>query len=163
MGTTWLSLADLSASVGQAFGPSDWLRIDQQTISEFARVTRDEQWIHMDAKRAAAGPFGVTIVHGFLTLAVCPYLLDQCVQIKDCEMAINYGLNRVRFPSPLPAGGEICGHAVVVAADYSSEACQAVYRMTVEVNGSAKPGCVADLVIRYLPRADRASDEHGWI
>lgn len=138
--------------VGSALGTSDWLTIQQGDIDTFARVTRDEQWIHVDPERAAAGPFGGTIAHGYLTLSLCSHLLEQIVAVGGTSMAVNYGLDRVRFPAPVRAGDRLRGHGTLRAAtpvDPQSDVVQAVVRLTVEVEGGAKPACVADTVIRF--------------
>ncbi|CAM3211625.1 acyl dehydratase [Williamsia muralis] len=143
-------IADLEAAVGQELGPSDWFPIEQDRVDGFADVTEDHQWIHVDTEKAASGPFGATIAHGFLSLSLVPYFVSQLRRIEGAKMGVNYGLDRVRFPSPVRAGSRIRGRTVVKTADRIDEnSIQLVMRTTIEVEGSDKPGCVADLVSRY--------------
>src|SRR5476651_2197226 len=103
-------LADLQAMVGQEVGVSEWITVDQQCIKLFADATGDHQWIHLDRKRAAAGPFGTTIAHGFFTLSLLPEMSASAFEVRDTKMGVNYGLNRVRFPAPVPSGSRLRGH-----------------------------------------------------
>jgi acyl dehydratase len=131
---------------------SAWVDVPQQIISGFAEVTGDRQWIHVDAERARAeGPYGGTIAHGFLSLALLSRLLRDAIRFEPPpRMAINYGLNRVRFPAPLPAGARVRGRFVLVAADPVAEAAwQATWSAAVEPEGSAKPCCVGEWLVRY--------------
>jgi len=147
---TYDGIADLEAAVGRELGPTDWLTVDQARIDGFADDTEDHQWIHVDAGRAAAGPFGATVAHGFLTLSLVPYFVSQLRSIDGARMGINYGLDRVRFPSPVRAGSRIRARATLVSLDKVGDgAVQIVNRVTIEVEGSAKPACVADLVSRH--------------
>jgi acyl dehydratase len=147
--TRYPRLADLSALVGQTLGTSDWLKVDQPRIDQFAQATGDHQWIHVDPQRAAEGPFGATVAHGFLTLSLVPLLSDQAFAIDDVRMGLNYGLNRVRFPAPLRVNGRIRG--VFVLREFEPLAdggAQLVVEATVELEGSTKPVCVAESVTR---------------
>ncbi len=156
--TTIPDARDLLDRVGDDLGTSDWHRIDQDDIDRFARTTRDEQWIHVDPQRAADGPFGGTIAHGYLTLSLCSHLLEQIVGVGNTAMAINYGLERVRFPSPVRAGGRVRGHGTLTAATpVGDDAVQAVIRVTIEAEDGDKPACVADTVVRFY-RASGAAD-----
>jgi acyl dehydratase len=127
---------ELRAAAGEQLGTSDWLTIDQQRVNAFADATEDHQWIHVDPERAAAGPFGTTIAHGFLTLSLVPYLIDQTYRVEGTTLVLNYGLNKVRFPAPVPVGSAVTGGL------------QLVVRATLHIEGGAKPGCVADWVTR---------------
>jgi len=147
---TALVLDDLEALVGQSLGESAWIEIDQDMIATFGRVTRDEQWIHVDPERAAAGPFGVAIAHGYLTLSLCSAFLDDCLTVTDAAMTVNYGLDRVRFPAPVPVGCRLRGTAHLVSLEPLPSGVQAVVRMTIENDGGEKPVCVADMVIRFI-------------
>ncbi|ADB52429.1 MaoC family dehydratase [Conexibacter woesei] len=145
-------LGELRDYVGAALGTTAWHRLDQTSIDTFARVTDDEQWIHVDPARAADGPFGTTIAHGFLTLSLCAGFVGQVLEVRNVGMLVNYGLDRVRFPSPVPAGSDVRGHAELLSLDAAAGGLQAVIRMTIEVRDAAKPACVADTVVRLLPR-----------
>ncbi|OZG28849.1 acyl dehydratase [Williamsia limnetica] len=143
-------IADLEAAVGKELGPSDWFPIEQDRVDGFADVTEDHQWIHVDTEKAVNGPFGATIAHGFLSLSLVPYFVSQLRRIEGAKMGVNYGLDRVRFPSPVRAGSRIRARTIVKTVDRIDEdSVQLVMRTTIEVEGSEKPGCVADLVSRY--------------
>jgi len=139
----------LRGLVGQRLGRSEWLVIDQDLIDRFAEVTRDQQWIHRDTARAARGPFGITIAHGYLTLSLCSYLIAQSFVVRGVGMAINYGANRVRFPSPVPSGSSVRATVDLTSVEEVSGGVQAVLHTVVEVVEAAKPSCVADIVFRY--------------
>ena len=141
-------LADLQALVGQDIGSSDWLLIDQARINRFAEATGDHQWIHVDPVRAAAGPFGTTVAHGFLTLSLVPMMFAGAFEIDDQRMGINYGLNRVRFTSPVPVGGRVRGQFRLLAYEPLEGGAQLTVLATVELEGSPKPACVAETVSR---------------
>jgi acyl dehydratase len=148
---THRAIADLEAAVGTETGPTDWFTIDQDRIDAFADATEDHQWIHVDPDRAASGPFGTTVAHGFLTLSLVPYFASQLRRAEGVRMGLNYGLNRVRFPSPVPSGARVRARAVLVSCDKvegAQDAAQLVNRVTIEVEGSSKPACVADMVSR---------------
>ena len=141
-------LEDLAALVGQAVASSDWIDIDQARVDAFAEATEDRQWIHVDPARAAAGPFGAPIAHGFLTLSLMPALLASTFAIDDVRMGINYGVNRVRFPAPVPVGSRLRAHLKLLAFEALPGGAQVTLEATVEREGSAKPVCVAELVTR---------------
>jgi acyl dehydratase len=147
---TQLTLDELAAHVGESLGSSEWLLIDQETIDTFARVTHDEQWIHVDPVRAASGPFGATVAHGYFTLSLCATFLSQCFSVTDAAMALNYGMERVRFPAPVPVGARVRGHAELQSVQEVAGGVQVVIRVTVESDASPKPACVADTVARFL-------------
>jgi acyl dehydratase len=136
--------------VGAVFGPGDWLTVDQQRIDEFAHATSDEQWIHTDPVRAADGPFGTTIAHGFLTLSLLAPLFDELVAFEDAALTINYGLERVRFPAPVPVGSRIRATFEVDSVQEIEGGIQATFTARAEREGSAKPVCVATKVYRFL-------------
>ncbi len=143
------AIAGLEASVGTELGPTEWFTVDQARIDGFADATEDHQWIHVDPQRAAAGPFGTTVAHGFLTLSLIPYLAGQLRRSNGARMGVNYGLDRVRFPAPVPAGSRVRARSTLISCDRIGEdAAQLVNRVTIEVEGSAKPACVADTVSR---------------
>ena len=141
-------LEDLAALVGQAVASSDWIDIDQARVDAFAEATEDRQWIHVDPARAAAGPFGAPIAHGFLTLSLMPALLASTFAIDDVRMGINYGVNRVRFPAPVLVGSRLRAHLKLLAFEALPGGAQVTLEATVEREGSAKPVCVAELVTR---------------
>jgi acyl dehydratase len=143
-------LFDLQALVGQPLGSSDWMLVDQARIDAFAAATGDTQWIHTDPARAAAGPFGGTIAHGFLTLSLLPVMRDSAFVIENVRMTINYGLNRVRFPAILPAPSRVRGHFKLIGFEPQSAGAQLAVELSVEREGHAKPVCVAESVLRHF-------------
>ena len=134
---------------GDEFGPSSWIEVSQERINEFADATGDHQWIHVDPERAAAGPFGGTIGHGYLTLSLLPVMSYETLPRHEGGMSINYGLNRVRFPAPVPSGSRVRGRFRVDAVEESDWGHQATMTATIEREGGDKPVCVAELVFRY--------------
>ena len=145
---------ELLERVGCELGTTGDVRLTQEAVDAFARITLDEQWIHVDPERAAAGPFGVPIVHGFLTLSLCSYFLGELIDVRGAGMVINYGLDRVRFPSPLAVGTAVRASGVLQSAERVRGGVQAVTRITISTDGAAKPTCVADQVSRYYASAE---------
>ena len=143
-------LSDLQALVGQSIGTSDWVQIDQARIDQFARVTGDDQWIHVDPVRAAAGPFGTTVAHGFLTLSLLPELFAAALSIADVRMGLNYGLDRVRFPSPVPVDSRLRAVCLLKTFEAIAGGAQLTTTVTIEREGGTKPACVAEWVTRHL-------------
>jgi acyl dehydratase len=141
-------LNDLQAQVGQEVGVSDWITVDQQRIDLFAQATGDHQWIHTDAERATSGPFGGTIAHGFLTLSLLPAMADTAFAIDDVRMGVNYGLNRVRFAKPVPAGSRVRGHFKLLSYEPLEGGAQLTIEVSMELEGADKPACVAQSVSR---------------
>jgi len=142
-------LADLKPLVGEELTTSDWFPITQERIDTFAEATGDHQWIHVDPERAAKGPFGRTIAHGFLTLSMLPLFLESSVDIRDVKMGVNYGLNRVRFTSPVPVGSELRARIRLKAYDELPDGgVQMTTEVTIERKGSDKPVCVAETIAR---------------
>ena len=138
-------------AVGTELGVSPWRHIDQDAIDRFADATGDHQWIHVDSDRAASGPFGTTIAHGFFTVSLLPLTLGEIYHVEGLAMTVNYGLNRLRFPSPVTAGSRIRTRAALLSLDEAGEgALQSVVRATVEIDGAPKPACVADVVARLM-------------
>jgi acyl dehydratase len=135
-------------NVGDSFGPSSWIGVPQSKIDAFAEATGDDQWIHVDPERAKEGPFGTTIGHGYLTLSLLPVMSYEVVP-REGGMAINYGLNRVRFPAPVPVDSRVRGTFEVVGVEEHDWGGQATMQATVEREGGDKPVCVAELVFRY--------------
>lgn len=148
---SFCSAAELDAAVGDELGVSDWVVLDQATIDAFADVTGDRQWIHIDVDRAATGPFGATIAHGYLTLSLLPQFRADIFDIVTPRMSLNYGLNKVRFPAVVPSGSRVRGRARLLAAEHrGADAVDVVVEYSVEVEGSGKPACVAESVVRVL-------------
>ena len=144
-------LAELQALVGQQIGLSDWIGVDQRRIDQFAEATGDHQWIHVDPARAAAGPFKTTIAHGFLTLSLLPEMFASAFELGDTRMGVNYGLNRVRFPAPVPVDSRLRGSFKLMAYEPLEGGAQLTIEVTMEREGSAKPVCVAEsLTRRYV-------------
>ena len=152
MPTVFNTPRDLLAAVGKPLGASDWLEIRQERIDGFADATGDHQWIHVDPERAKSGPFGKTIAHGYLTLSLVNCFLPQIVEVRGISMGVNYGCEKVRFPAPVPVGSRVRGVGQLVAAEeVKGGAVQATVRVTVEIEGGAKPACVVDTISRFVP------------
>ena len=132
-------------------GTGEWVTIDQERISAFADVTEDWQWIHVDAERAAKGPYGATIAHGYLTLAMVPVLGGRIFRVDGPSMAVNYGVNKVRFPQPVTAGSRIRAVATLLSVEDIPAGVQAIIRYTIEIEGQTKPACVAETVRVMVP------------
>jgi acyl dehydratase len=136
--------------VGEEIGASDWLVVTQERIDQFAEATEDRQWIHVDRERAKReSPYGSTIAHGFLTLSLISFLTKQAIQVRGAGLVINYGLNRVRFPSPVREGSRIRAHISLVGFKQLADAREVVFACSVECEGSDKPCCVAEWIVRY--------------
>ena len=142
-------LDGLQQRVGQDLGTSDWWTVEQDKIDQFATLTGDRQWIHVDPQRAAGGPFGATVQHGFLTLGLATGLLWEVCTVDGFGVILNYGLNKVRFPAPLTVGSRIRMHVEIAEVKPLDGGAEVVWRLTYEVEGKPKPCCVADLVFRY--------------
>ena len=140
---------ELIEAAGTDLGVSEWITVDQKRIDQFAECTEDRQWIHVDAERAENGPFGTTIAHGYLTLSLLPPILTDVVQVREVNSAVNYGLNKVRFPSPVPSGARIRGHVRLASAEPKGPMVMAVFGVTIEIEGGTAPGCVAEAVVLY--------------
>jgi acyl dehydratase len=152
MPTVFASPSELAAAVGRALGKSDWLEITQERIDRFAEATGDHQWIHVDPARAAHGPFKKTIAHGYLTQSLVNHFLPQIVEVRGISMGINYGADRLRFPAPVPVGSRVRGSAELLEVEPQKDgSVQAKIRVTVEIEGSERPGCVIDTISRYYP------------
>lgn len=148
--TIFHSLDELRAAVGREFGPSDWLEVDQKRIDLFADATGDHQWIHVDPERAARGPFGTTIAHGYLTLSLLPLFTPQLIRVEGVRMGVNYGANKVRFPAPVPVGSRLRATARIAGVADVTDGVQLTTVVTVEREGGGKPVCVAESVSRFL-------------
>ena len=150
---TFNSLAELELVVGQEVAVSDWVSIEQERVNRFADATDDHQWIHVDPERAKQGPFGAPVAHGFLTLSLLPHLMAEAIEIKNSVLGVNYGLNKVRFPSPVPVGSRLRGRFKLSSLEklppqMGFPGAQFVWEVTIEREGSDKPVCVAESVTR---------------
>lgn len=145
--------AALFGREGESFGPTDWLAIDQARVDRFAEATGDHQWIHVDPARAAEGPFGGTIAHGYLTMSLVNFFLPDLVEVRGVAMGVNVGADRLRFLNPVRVGKRVRGTAEVIAVEEIKGAVQSTVRVTVEIEGEAKPACVIDTISRYYPEA----------
>ncbi len=144
------TVASVVEAVGEELGASDWVTIDQARIDLFAESTGDHQWIHVDPVRALAGPFGSTIAHGYLTLSLIPALSEEIFELGMSGPKLNYGINKVRFPSPVPVGSRVRAHVDVVDAIEAGSGTQVVIRTIIEIEGTERPACVAETVILLL-------------
>ena len=144
------SVEDFTALVGTELGVSEWITIDQKRINQFAESTGDHQWIHVDPAKAAQGPFGATIAHGLLTLSLVPALTKQIYRVDFARMALNYGLNKVRFPAPVPVNSRVRARSTLLRIEPVPEGIQVIVSTTMEVEGASKPVCVAETISRYL-------------
>ncbi|WP_010356820.1 MaoC family dehydratase [Streptomyces acidiscabies] len=143
------SADELKAAVGEQLGYSDWVEVDQKRIDLFAEATEDHQWIHVDPEKAAAGPFGTTIAHGYLTLSLLPLFGPQLIQVDGVKMGVNYGTNKVRFPAPVPVGSRLRATARISSVEDVKGGVQIALAFTVEREGGDKPVCAAESVSRY--------------
>ena len=148
---TLTGLDEVKSHVGKELGVSDWLEVTQETINRFAEVTGDDQWIHLDVERAKQSPFGGTIAHGYYVLSLAPRFSYDMFTFEGFGYGLNYGLNRVRFPAPMPVGGKVRMRARLMAVDEIPGGAQITIELTFELEGSAKPVCVAESLARvYL-------------
>jgi acyl dehydratase len=150
MTTTIDGIGGFKEHVGAHLGYSEWHEVTQQQINQFADATGDHQWIHVDIERATAGPFGGPIAHGYLTLSLTPTILDEILDVSGVTTTINYGLNKVRFPSPVPVGSKVRAGATLDGVDDVAGGVQVTLGLTFEIEGAAKPVCVAEILFRYL-------------
>jgi acyl dehydratase len=149
---TFQTLAELAALVGQEVAVSDWTTITQEQVNQFAQATGDHQWIHVDVERAKAGPFGGPIAHGFLTLSLIPKFFESSFEIVQSRMGVNYGLNKVRFMAPVPVGSRLRARMKLLQCDaIDNQGVQMVWEVAVQREGSDKPVCVAESIVRRYP------------
>ena len=141
----------LTEQVGAKLGPTEWITIDQARIDLFADATDDHQWIHVDAEAAADGPFGATIAHGYLTLSLVNRFMPDLLTVTNTSMGVNYGCDKVRFPSPVKVGSRIRGGGEVVSVEPAGQGLQVLVRVTVEIEGQDRPACVVDTLSRFYP------------
>jgi acyl dehydratase len=146
------SLAELPALVGHEVAVSDWLTVTQEQVNLFAEATGDHQWIHVDVEKAKAGPFGAPIAHGFLTLSLIPRFVESSIEIRNSRMGVNYGLNKVRFTAPVPVGSRLRARMKLLACEpIDNDGVQMTWLVTVEREGSDKPVCIAESLVRRYP------------
>jgi acyl dehydratase len=152
MTKTFQTLEELAGHVGQEVAVSDWLTVTQDQVNRFAEATGDHQWIHVDPERAKAGPFGAPIAHGFLTLSLLPRFFESALAVVQSRMGVNYGLNRVRFMSPVPVGSRLRARMKLLSAEpIAGDGYQMTWETTVDLEGASKPACVAESVVRRYP------------
>ena len=149
MTTTVKGIEGLREQIGKPMDPSEWHLVTQEQVNLFADATGDHQWIHVDPERAKAGPFGGPIAHGYLTLSLASYLLPKVMRVEGFAMGVNYGLNKLRFPSPVPVGGNLRLNATLAEVEEIAGGVQVTIDMSFEVEGKDKPACVAQGVFRY--------------
>lgn len=141
--------ADLLGLVGRCLGSTEWMPITQQQVDLFAEATGDNQWIHTDPRRAANGPFKGTIAHGYLTLSLAPVAISEVLQIRELTAALNYGLDKVRFPAPVRTGSQVRATVGVLSAKQKTSGVEAIFTLTYEIEGDPRPACVADVIVLY--------------
>jgi acyl dehydratase len=148
--TRFSGMADAKARVGQEIGVSEWMLIDQQRVNAFAEVTGDQQWIHVDVERAKReSPFGGPIAHGYLTVSLLAKFAQECIAVDGIKLAVNYGLNRVRFAAPVKVGSRVRARFVLASVEDIAGGAQMVWQATIEIEGGEKPACVAEMVTRW--------------
>ena len=150
MATIIEGIEGLKAKVGEHLGYSDWHEVTQEQVNQFAAATGDHQWIHVDPERAKSGPFGGTIAHGYLTMSLAPSLLAEVWRVDGMKMGLNYGINKLRFPSPVPVGSKLRVGAKLAKVEDVSGGAQGTLELTFEIEGKDKPACVAEVVYRYF-------------
>ncbi len=151
MSTVIDSPHDLPNLVGQSLGVSDWVTITQHQVNQFADATGDHQWIHVDVEKAAAGPFGTTIAHGYLTLSLAAVFMEQLLKVNNVAMAVNYGLNKVRFTAPVPVGSRLRAAGEIAAVREKGAGYEVTIKLTYEVEGAERSPCIAELVVILQP------------
>ncbi|WP_067669817.1 MaoC family dehydratase [Nocardia miyunensis] len=149
MTTQLAAPAEMIGLTGQQLGTTDWIEVTQSQVDRFGDATGDHQWIHTDPQRAATGPFHGTIAHGYLTLSLAPKIIADVLEIRELTAALNYGLNKVRFPAPVPVGSKIRAVVTLNAAQQKTSGVEAVFGLTYEIDGGTRPACVADVVVLY--------------
>ena len=149
---TLQTLAELSSLAGQEVAVSDWITVTQEQVNQFAQATGDHQWIHVDVEKAKAGPFGGPIAHGYLTLSLLPQFFISSLHVVQARMGVNYGLNKVRFPAPVPVGSRLRARMKLLKSEPIDQGgVQMTWEVTIEREGGAKPVCVAESMARYYP------------
>ena len=146
---TFATPRDLLQAEPGELATTEWVTVDQERINGFADSTGDHQWIHVDPERAASGPFGTTIAHGFLTLSLVPIFLSESLVIEHLDAALNYGLNKVRFTTPVPVDSRVRGHVSLVSASERGAMVETTFAITIELEGAPRPACIAEMVVLY--------------
>lgn len=143
---------ELKDCVGEVFPPTDWLTVEQERVNTFADATGDHQWIHVDVEKAKQGPFGAPIAHGYLTASLAAYFLPQLIEVQGISMGVNYGCDKIRFPSPVPVGSKIRGTGELATVEETKDGgIQAKVAMKIEIEGSDRPACIIETISRYYP------------
>lgn len=145
---------DIIGLTGTEIGPTDWITIEQDQVDKFAEITRDHQWIHVDVERAKAGPFGGTIAHGYMTMSLASYFLEQMIDVRGYGFGVNVGTDRLRFVNPVRVGSRVRARGEILGAEEKGGGVQSVVRVTIEIEGEEKPACVIDTISRYYPEGD---------
>ncbi|MEU8355774.1 MaoC family dehydratase [Nonomuraea sp. NPDC048882] len=148
---TFANVQELKAAVGESFGPTEWRTVTQDQVNLFADATDDHQWIHIDVEKAKEGPFGGTIAHGYLTLSLLPSFMFALLKVEGIAMGVNYGLNKVRFPRPVPVGGRIRALGELTDVKGTPAGYLANLKVTVEIEGEKRPACIAETLSLYVP------------
>ncbi|MEV4072386.1 MaoC family dehydratase [Nonomuraea fuscirosea] len=148
---TFANVQELKAAVGESFGPTEWRTVTQDQVNLFADATDDHQWIHVDVERAKEGPFGGTIAHGYLTLSLLPSFMFALIKVNGIAMGVNYGLNKVRFPRPVPVGGRIRALGELTDVKGTPAGYLANLKVTIEIEGEKRPACIAETLSLYVP------------
>ena len=151
MAHVFSGIDEVEAAVGTSIGQTDWLEITQEQVNQFADATGDHQWIHVDVEKASKGPFGGTIAHGYLTLSLIAKFGGELFDVEGVSAKLNYGINKVRFPSPVPVGSKIRANATVAAAQRTDTGVQVSLQWVIEIENTLKPACVAETVVLLVP------------
>jgi acyl dehydratase len=149
MTTHLVAPTDLLGLVGKPLGTTEWIEVTQQQVDLFADATKDHRWIHTDPERAAKGPFHGTVAHGYLTLSLAPVMIAQVLEIRELAAALNYGLNRARFPVPVHVGAAVRAHITLSSAHQRTSGVESIFALTYEIRGEHRPGCVAEVIVLY--------------
>ena len=145
------NLDEYAAAVGQELGVSDWFELDQDRVNQFADATGDHQWIHIDAEKAANGPFGATIAHGYLTMSLAAKFMPEIIEVRGIVMGVNYGTEKTRFPSPVTVGSKLSATGTVVSVEEASGGIKMILRIVMQAEGAEKPACIVDAISVYFP------------
>ena len=145
------NLDEYAAAVGEELGVSDWFELDQNRVNQFADATGDHQWIHIDAEKAANGPFGATIAHGYLTMSLAAKFMPEIIEVRGIAMGVNYGTEKTRFPSPVTVGSKLSATGTVVSVEEASGGIKMILRIVMQAEGAEKPACIVDAISVYFP------------
>ena len=145
------NLDEYAGAVGEELGVSDWFELDQDRVNQFADATGDHQWIHIDAEKAANGPFGATIAHGYLTMSLAAKFMPEIIEVRGIAMGVNYGTEKTRFPSPVTVGSKLSATGTVVSVEEASGGIKMILRIVMQAEGAEKPACIVDAISVYFP------------